>query len=86
MPLIWPKKIGAGRVDMATKSNGIFVSMPYWDERFRAVAAEYPDITRHRSTTSTSWPRGWSCSLRSSEVVVATNLFGDILSRIWARA
>jgi len=28
----------------ATKSNGIVHTMPYWDERFRAVAAEYPEV------------------------------------------
>ena len=28
----------------ATKSNGISISMPYWDERFRTMAANYPDI------------------------------------------
>ncbi len=28
----------------ATKSNGISITMPYWDERFRAMAARYPDI------------------------------------------
>src|SRR3954471_4651587 len=31
-------------VTSATKSNGISITMPYWDERFREVAAAYPDI------------------------------------------
>src|SRR2546425_3234754 len=31
-------------VTSATKSNGIIHSMPYWDERFAAVAAEYPEV------------------------------------------
>src|SRR6266446_6726980 len=31
-------------VTSATKSNGIIHTMPFWDERFRAVAAEYPHI------------------------------------------
>ena len=28
----------------ATKSNGISITMPYWDERFKAMSARYPDI------------------------------------------
>src|ERR1700675_4920922 len=35
-----PKK----HVTSATKSNGISITMPYWDERFRAMAAQYPGI------------------------------------------
>ncbi|MBT7146754.1 MAG: tartrate dehydrogenase, partial [Rhodospirillales bacterium] len=31
-------------VSSATKSNGIIHSMPYWDERFAVISAEYPDI------------------------------------------
>src|SRR5512136_1545422 len=31
-------------VTSATKSNGIIHTMPFWDERFRAVAADYPDV------------------------------------------
>src|SRR5207244_8986966 len=31
-------------VTSATKSNGIIHTMPFWDECFRAVAAEYPDV------------------------------------------
>ena len=34
----------AKHVTSATKSNGISITMPYWDERFRAMAAEYPDV------------------------------------------
>ncbi|HCH57737.1 MAG TPA: tartrate dehydrogenase, partial [Rhodospirillaceae bacterium] len=34
----------AKKVTSATKSNGIIHSMPYWDERFAAMAASYPDI------------------------------------------
>ena len=35
-----PKK----HLTWATKSNGIYISMPYWDERARAMAAQYPDV------------------------------------------
>ena len=73
------KKTGASKVDMATKSNGIFVSMPYWDERFRAVAAEYPDIETQEHHIDILSAR-MVMSPEAFQVVVATNLFGDILS------
>ena len=73
------KKTGAGKVDMATKSNGIFVSMPYWDERFRAVAAEYPDIATQEHHIDILAAR-MVMQPENFQVVVATNLFGDILS------
>lgn len=73
------QKIGAGKVDMATKSNGIFVSMPYWDERFRAVAADYPDIETQEHHIDILSAR-MVMAPESFQVIVATNLFGDILS------
>lgn len=73
------KKIGAAKVDMATKSNGIFVSMPYWDERFRAVAAEYPEIETQEHHIDIMAAR-MVMQPERFQVVVATNLFGDILS------
>jgi tartrate dehydrogenase/decarboxylase/D-malate dehydrogenase len=44
-----PKK----HLTSATKSNGISITMPYWDERVEAMAANYP-ASRSTSTTSTS--------------------------------
>jgi tartrate dehydrogenase/decarboxylase/D-malate dehydrogenase len=38
------RRLGRDHVTSATKSNGIYYSMPYWDERFAAISAEYPDI------------------------------------------
>jgi tartrate dehydrogenase/decarboxylase/D-malate dehydrogenase len=73
------QKIGARKVDMATKSNGIFVSMPYWDERFRAVAATYPDIETQEHHIDILSAR-MVMAPESFQVIVATNLFGDILS------
>lgn len=73
------RTIGADRVDMATKSNGIFVSMPYWDQRFRTVAAEYPDIAAHEHHIDIMAAR-MVMQPERFRVVVATNLFGDILS------
>ncbi len=66
-------------VTSATKSNGIIHSMPYWDERFEAVSADYPDITTdkfHIDILTAHFVRNpdWF------DVVVGSNLFGDILS------
>lgn len=63
----------------ATKSNGIIHTMPFWDERFRAMTAEYPDIRAdqyHIDILTAHFVRhpDWF------DVVVGSNLFGDILS------
>ncbi len=63
----------------ATKSNGITITMPYWDERFAAMAAAYPDITTaqfHIDILCAHFVQhpDWF------DVVVGSNLFGDILS------
>jgi len=67
------------KVTSATKSNGITISMPYWDERFAAMASEYPDVGRdqfHIDILAANFVLhpDWF------DVVVASNLFGDILS------
>ncbi len=69
----------AKKVTSATKSNGIIHSMPYWDERFRAVGADYPDIATdqyHIDILCANFVLhpDWF------DVVVGSNLFGDILS------
>ena len=66
-------------VASATKSNGISISMPFWDERFAAVAADYPKVRTsqfHIDILSAHLVRNphWF------DVIVASNLFGDILS------
>jgi tartrate dehydrogenase/decarboxylase/D-malate dehydrogenase len=66
-------------VTSATKSNGIIHTMPFWDERFHAMAAEYPDIRTdqfHIDILTAHFVRhpDWF------DVVVGSNLFGDILS------
>jgi tartrate dehydrogenase/decarboxylase/D-malate dehydrogenase len=66
-------------VTSATKSNGIIHSMPYWDERFAAMSAKYPQITTdqyHIDILCAHFVRhpDWF------DVVVGSNLFGDILS------
>jgi tartrate dehydrogenase/decarboxylase/D-malate dehydrogenase len=66
-------------VTSATKSNGIIHTMPYWDERFRAVARDFPDVRTdqyHIDILTAHFVRhpDWF------DVVVGSNLFGDILS------
>ncbi|HEX7271830.1 MAG TPA: tartrate dehydrogenase [Casimicrobiaceae bacterium] len=69
----------ARHVTSATKSNGISITMPYWDERFRAMAAQYPDIRTdqyHIDILSAHFVQ----RPQIFDVVVGSNLFGDILS------
>jgi tartrate dehydrogenase/decarboxylase / D-malate dehydrogenase len=66
-------------VTSATKSNGIIHTMPYWDERFAAVAKDYPAVKTdqyHIDILTAHFVRhpDWF------DVVVGSNLFGDILS------
>jgi len=67
------------KLTSATKSNGISITMPYWDERVAEMAKRYPEVavdqfhidilTAHFVQRPTQF-----------DVVVASNLFGDILS------
>jgi tartrate dehydrogenase/decarboxylase/D-malate dehydrogenase len=69
----------ARHVTSATKSNGISITMPYWDERFRAMAASYPDIRTdqyHIDILTAHFVR----RPELFDIVVGSNLFGDILS------
>ena len=63
----------------ATKSNGIRVSMPYWDERFEAVGGEYPEVRRDKYHID-ALAAQFVLNPGRFDVVVASNLFGDILS------
>jgi tartrate dehydrogenase/decarboxylase/D-malate dehydrogenase len=70
-----PKK----HLTSATKSNGIAITMPYWDERVRAMSAAYPEVKVdqfHIDILCAQFVRNplWF------DVVVGSNLFGDILS------
>ena len=63
----------------ATKSNGISISMPYWDERVRAMAVDFPDVhvdSFHIDILTAHFVQ----RPHHFDVVVASNLFGDILS------
>jgi tartrate dehydrogenase/decarboxylase/D-malate dehydrogenase len=66
-------------VTSATKSNGIIHTMPFWDERFDAMRKKYPNIKAdqyHIDILTAHFVRNpdWF------DVVVGSNLFGDILS------
>ncbi|MCG5514141.1 tartrate dehydrogenase [Ectothiorhodospira shaposhnikovii] len=67
------------KLTSATKSNGISITMPYWDERVKAMAGHYPEVTVDQYhidilTANFVLHPDWF------DVVVASNLFGDILS------
>ena len=69
----------ARHLTSATKSNGIFISMPYWDERVAEMQQQYPEVRVdkfHIDILTAHFVRNphWF------DVVVASNLFGDILS------
>ena len=70
-----PKK----HLTSATKSNGIAITMPYWDERVAEMAKEYPDVSVdkfHIDILTAHFVQ----RPEYFDVVVASNLFGDILS------
>src|ERR1700733_7286119 len=67
------------RLTSATKSNGIIFTMPFWDEIFREVSKDFPDVKTdqyHIDILTAHFVRhpDWF------DVVVGSNLFGDILS------
>ena len=69
----------ARHLSSATKSNGIIHSMPYWDKRVKEMAKSYPDVTvdqYHIDIFTANFVR----MPEHYDVVVASNLFGDILS------
>ena len=70
-----PKK----HLTSATKSNGIAISMPFWDDRVREIAGQYPDVKWDQYHIDILAAR-FVLSPDRFDVVVASNLFGDILS------
>ena len=64
---------------IATKSNGIAISMPYWDGRAAEMAKQYPEITTDKQHIDILSAR-FVLQPDRFDVVVASNLFGDILS------
>ncbi len=79
-------QLAAGRRGMlvgATKSNGISITMPFFDEIFHEVGAEYPHVEAQLMHADALAAQ---LVLRPArfDVVVGSNLFGDILSEITA--
>ncbi len=68
-----------GRLTSATKSNGISITMPYWDERVAEMGKAYPGIAveQYHIDILTAL---FVLKPEKFDVVVASNLFGDILS------
>ena len=73
------RKRGRKHVTVATKSNGLAISMPWWDARAAAMAADYPDVAWHKQHIDILCAR-FVLQPQRFDVVVASNLFGDILS------
>jgi tartrate dehydrogenase/decarboxylase/D-malate dehydrogenase len=67
------------QLTVATKSNGIAISMPWWDARAAEVAAHYPDVVWDKQHIDILCAR-FVMHPDRFDVVAATNLFGDILS------
>ena len=70
-----PKK----HLTAATKSNGIAISMPYWDERVAVMGNEFPEVRWDKYHIDILTAR-FVLTPDLFDVVVASNLFGDILS------
>lgn len=69
----------AKKITAATKSNGLAVSMPYWDSRVDEMAKQYPDVKADKQHVDILAAR-FVLQPERFDIVVASNLFGDILS------
>ena len=67
------------QLTVATKSNGIAISMPWWDSRADEMAQRYPEVSVDKQHIDILSAR-FVLQPQRFDVVVATNLFGDILS------
>jgi tartrate dehydrogenase/decarboxylase/D-malate dehydrogenase len=67
----------------ATKSNGISVTMPFFDEIFREISSEYPEVEASLMHADALAAR-LVLAPHSFDVVVGSNLFGDLLSEVTA--
>ncbi len=70
-----PKK----HLTSATKSNGISITMPYWDERAHKMAKIYPSVSYDKYHIDILCAH-FVLNPEKFDVVVGSNLFGDILS------
>jgi tartrate dehydrogenase/decarboxylase/D-malate dehydrogenase len=69
----------AKHLTSATKSNGIAITMPFWDKRVEAIGEEFPDVTHDKYHIDILTAQ-FVMNPQRFDVVVASNLFGDILS------
>src|SRR5215203_2092571 len=67
----------------ATKSNGISITMPFFDEIFREISSEFPDVEASLMHADALAAR-LVLSPGSFDVIVGSNLFGDLLSEVTA--
>jgi tartrate dehydrogenase/decarboxylase/D-malate dehydrogenase len=67
------------KVTSATKSNGIIFTMPYWDDIFRRISKEFEDVKAEQYHID-ALAAAFVLHPESFDVVVGSNLFGDILS------
>lgn len=79
----YARQHGRKKVTSATKSNAINYSMVLWDDVFRAVSAKYPDV-QHKQQLIDSLCARFVITPESLDVVVASNLFGDIVTDLGA--
>jgi tartrate dehydrogenase/decarboxylase/D-malate dehydrogenase len=69
----------SGRLVSATKSNGIIHTMPFWDEIFDELSRNYPGVETSQYHID-ALSAAFVLKPQSFDVIVASNLFGDILS------
>jgi tartrate dehydrogenase/decarboxylase/D-malate dehydrogenase len=79
----YARRHGRKKVTSATKSNAINYSMVFWDDVFREVSAKYPDV-QHEQQLIDSLCARLVTTPESLDVVVASNLFGDIITDLGA--
>jgi tartrate dehydrogenase/decarboxylase / D-malate dehydrogenase len=79
----YARRHGRQKLTSATKSNSLQYSMVFWDEVFAQVAASYPDIAHEQQLVDSLAARIVSRP-ESLDVIVASNLFGDILTDLGA--
>jgi tartrate dehydrogenase/decarboxylase/D-malate dehydrogenase len=72
-----------GRLTSATKSNGIIHTMPFWDERVEQMSTRYPSVAVEKMHIDALSAR-LVLAPRHFDVIVGSNLFGDILSDLAA--
>jgi tartrate dehydrogenase/decarboxylase/D-malate dehydrogenase len=79
----YARRHGRKKVTSATKSNAINYSMVFWDDVFREVSAKYPEV-QHEQHLIDSLCARFVTTPESLDVVVASNLFGDIITDLGA--